>query len=59
MRARQVVAGLGWSTMATIVNMAAVASVTRDDSGRGVLRLRSRSETLPVSQPFMSLFRGM
>ena len=43
----------------TIVNMAAVASVTRDDSGRGVLRLRSRSETLPVSQPFMSLFRGM
>lgn len=43
----------------TIVNMAAVASVTRDDSGRGVLRLKSRSETLPVSQPFMSLFRGM
>ena len=27
--------------------------------GRGVLRLRQRPETLVVSQPFMSLFRGM
>lgn len=43
----------------TIVNMKAVAAVTRDDSGRGVLRLRDRQETLTVSQPFMSLFRGM
>jgi len=43
----------------TIVNMKAVAAVSRDDSGRGVLRLRERPETLTVSQPFMSLFRGM
>ena len=43
----------------TIVNMKAVAAVSRDDSGRGVLRLKGRSETLVVSQPFMSLFRGM
>ena len=43
----------------TIVNLAAVQSVVRDDSGKGVLRLRNRSETLPVSAPFMPLFRGM
>lgn len=43
----------------TIVNLTAVASVTRDESGRGVLKLKSRPETLGVSQPFMSLFRGM
>jgi DNA-binding LytR/AlgR family response regulator len=44
---------------ATIVNMKAVMAVSREDSGRGVLRLKHRSETLVVSQPFMSLFRGM
>ena len=43
----------------TIVNMRAVAAVSRDDSGRGVLQLKGRSETLLVSQSFMSLFRGM
>ena len=43
----------------TIVNMRAVASVSREDTGRGVLRLKHRSETLVVSQSFMSLFRGM
>ncbi len=43
----------------TIVNMKAVASVSREDTGRGVLRLKHRSETLVVSQSFMSLFRGM
>ncbi len=43
----------------TIVHMKAVAGVSRDDTGRGVLRLRQRPETLVVSQPFMSLFRGM
>jgi len=43
----------------TIVNMKAVAAVEREDSGRGVLRLKGRSETLVVSQAFMSLFRGM
>ena len=43
----------------TIVNLAAVASVLRDETGKGQLRLRNRSETLPVSAPFMALFRGM
>ena len=43
----------------TIVNMRAVAAVSREDNGRGVLRLKDRDETLVVSQPFMSLFRGM
>jgi len=43
----------------TIVNMKAVAAVSRDDTGRGQLRLKQRPEVLNVSQPFMSLFRGM
>ncbi len=43
----------------TIVNLKSVASVTRDDTGRGLLKLRQRPETLTVSQAFMSLFRGM
>lgn len=41
----------------TIVNLRAVAGITRDDTGRGVLRLRGRPETLTVSAPFMALFR--
>jgi DNA-binding LytR/AlgR family response regulator len=43
----------------TIVNLKAIASVSRDDTGRGIVKLRNRSETLSVSQPFMSLFRNM
>ena len=43
----------------TIVNLAAVASVVREDGGKGRLRLKGRPETLPVSPPFMALFRGM
>jgi DNA-binding LytR/AlgR family response regulator len=43
----------------TIVNMRAIASVSRDESGRGLVKLKSRPETLTVSQPFMSLFRNM
>jgi DNA-binding LytR/AlgR family response regulator len=43
----------------TIVNMKAVASIARDDSGRGTIRLRNRPETLPVSLTFMALFRNM
>jgi DNA-binding LytR/AlgR family response regulator len=43
----------------TIVNLKAIAGVTRDDTGRGILRLKSRPETLVVSQPFMTLFRNM
>jgi DNA-binding LytR/AlgR family response regulator len=41
------------------VNMKAIAAVSRDDSGRGTLRLRNRPETLTVSLPYMALFRNM
>jgi DNA-binding LytR/AlgR family response regulator len=43
----------------TIVNIKAIASIVRDDTGKGVVRLRQRPETLTVSQPFMALFRNM
>lgn len=43
----------------TIVNLHAIESIVRDDTGRGQLRLKARPETLTVSQPFMALFRGM
>lgn len=43
----------------TIVNLRAVAGVTRDETGRGTIRLKNRPETLTVSQPFMALFRNM
>jgi len=43
----------------TIVNLKAIAAITRDDTGRGTVRLKSRSETLPVSAPFMTVFRQM
>ena len=43
----------------TIVNLKAIASVVRDDDGRGHLKLRNRPETLIVSAPFMALFRSM
>jgi len=43
----------------TIVNLKAIASISRDESGRGTIRLKQRPETLAVSQPFMALFRNM
>ena len=43
----------------TIVNLKAIASITRDDSGKGTVKLKSRPEMLTVSQPFMVLFRNM
>lgn len=43
----------------TIVNLKAIASVARDESGRGIVKLRTRPETLSVSQPFMALFKNM
>jgi DNA-binding LytR/AlgR family response regulator len=43
----------------TIVNMKAVAGITRDDSGRGTMRLKNRPETLAVSLSFMPLFKNM
>ena len=43
----------------TIVNLRAIAGITRDDSGRGTVRLKGRPETLAVSLPFMALFKHM
>ena len=43
----------------TIVNVRAIASIARDESGRGTLRLKKRPETLPVSLTYMPLFRNM
>ena len=43
----------------TIVNLKAIASITRDDTGKGTVKLKSRPETLAVSQPLMTLFRNM
>ena len=43
----------------TIVNLKAIAAITRDDSGRGTIRLKTRQETLPVSLTFMPVFKGM
>ena len=43
----------------TVVNMRAIAGISRDEAGRGTIRLRNRPETLTVSLTFMSLFRNM
>lgn len=44
---------------ATIVNVKHIASIARDNTGKGIVRLKTRPETLSVSQPFMVLFRNM
>jgi DNA-binding LytR/AlgR family response regulator len=43
----------------TIVNLRAIAGVSRDESGRGTMRIKGRPETLAVSLTFMPLFRNM
>ena len=43
----------------TIVNLKAIATIVRDDMGRGTVKLKTRPETLTVSQSFMPLFRSM
>lgn len=43
----------------TIVNVNAIAAVSRDLTGHLTLKLKNRKETLPVSQPFAHLFRQM
>ena len=43
----------------TMVNVAAVAGVTRDLRGRMLIRLKGRSETLHVSDSYTHLFRQM
>ncbi|MBL8523961.1 MAG: response regulator transcription factor [Betaproteobacteria bacterium] len=44
---------------ATIVNMKAISSITRDDTGRGIVKLKNRPETLTVSLTFMPVFKNM
>ncbi len=61
---KELVAGLDpdvfWQIhRSTIVNIRAVKSITRDEAGKGIIKLKARSETLNVSQPFMHLFRNM
>lgn len=43
----------------TIVNVNAIASVSRDFAGHVIVKLKNRKETLPVSQPFAHRFRQM
>jgi DNA-binding LytR/AlgR family response regulator len=61
---KELIAGLDAETFwqihrSTIVNIRAVKAITRDDTGKGVIKLKGRNETLNVSQPFMHLFRNM
>ncbi|KFN41018.1 hypothetical protein N789_03810 [Arenimonas oryziterrae DSM 21050 = YC6267] len=44
---------------ATIVNLKAIEAITRDDTGKSLIKLKSRPETLTVSQSFMAVFRSM
>ena len=41
----------------TIVNVNAIASVSRDFAGHVIVKLKNRKETLHVSQPFAHQFR--
>jgi DNA-binding LytR/AlgR family response regulator len=43
----------------TIVNLRYVAAAVRDETGRVVLKLRSRKETLAVSRVYADLFKAM
>lgn len=43
----------------TIVNVGAIAGVSRDFAGHLIVKLKGRKETLAVSQPFVHLFRQM
>lgn len=43
----------------TVVNIGAIAGVSRDFGGHLVVKLKNRKETLSVSQPFAHLFRQM
>lgn len=43
----------------TIVNVRAIAGVVRDLRGRAQVRLKSRTELLPVSEAYVHLFRQM
>lgn len=44
---------------ATLVNVNAIAGVSRDFRGHLQVRLKQRKETLPVSETYAHLFRQM
>jgi DNA-binding LytR/AlgR family response regulator len=43
----------------SVVNLRKVAAIIRDESGRGTMKLKGRSETLTVSLSFMPFFKNM
>jgi len=43
----------------TLVNVNAIAGVTRDMSGHMRVKLKQRKETLPISESYVHLFKGM
>ena len=43
----------------TIVNVGRIDTVSRSLTGRGVLRLKDRPETLTISRQYIHLFKGM
>jgi DNA-binding LytR/AlgR family response regulator len=43
----------------TIVNLRAIKSIARDDTGKGLIKFKGSTQTVQVSQPFMHLFRNM
>jgi len=58
--AEQVDPGIFWQIhRGTIVNVGYIAGVTRDIRGHMALRLKKRSETLPVSDSYTHLFKQM
>jgi len=58
--AEQVDPGVFWQIhRGTIVNVGYIAGVTRDMRGHMALRLKKRSETLPVSDSYTHLFKQM
>ncbi len=44
---------------ATIVNLKAIAGISRDETGRGSIKLKGRPESLTVSVTYMALFKNM
>jgi DNA-binding LytR/AlgR family response regulator len=43
----------------TLVNVNAIAGVQRGIGGHLQVKLKQRKETLPVSEPYMHLFKSM
>jgi DNA-binding LytR/AlgR family response regulator len=43
----------------TVINVNAISGVHRDIGGRLHVKLKERKETLPVSDPYLHLFKSM